>query len=50
MQIDFSFFLQIFDFNLTKEETAVVESCDRNWRACPFTIDIKKMVRLFIFQ
>ena len=46
----FSFFLQIFDFSLTKEEIAVIQSFDRNWRAFPIDMTIKKMVRCFMFQ
>ena len=43
------FFLQIFDFELTKEDITVIESFDRNFRERPWPITRKKTVRLFTF-
>ena len=43
-------FLQIFDFELTKEDITVIESFDRNFRGRPWPITRKKKtVRLFTF-
>ena len=35
-------FLQIFDFELTKEDITVIESFDRNFRGRPWPITRKK--------
>ena len=43
------FFLQIFDFELTREDITVIESFDRNFRRRPWPINRKKTVRLFTF-
>ena len=42
-------FLQIFDFELTKEDITVTESFDRNFRGRPWPITRKETVRLFTF-
>ena len=42
-------FLQIFDFELTKEDITVIESFDRIFRGRPWPITRKKTVRLFTF-
>ena len=44
----FSFFLQIFDFSLTKEEIAVIQSFDRNWKAFP--IDMTMVLGVLCFN
>ena len=42
-------FLQIFDFELTKEDITVIESFDRNFRGRPWPITRKKRLDYLLF-